>query len=58
MVDIAFVEKLPRVVPLSELKADPALEGMVVTGKSRLSVQPVEQQHFDRIVALAREEGA
>jgi predicted RNA-binding protein with PUA-like domain len=58
MVDIAFVEKLPRVVPLSELKADPALEGMVVTGKSRLSVQPVEQQHFDRVVALAREEGA
>jgi predicted RNA-binding protein with PUA-like domain len=58
MVDIAFVEKLPRVVPLSEMKADPALEEMLVTGKSRLSVQPVEQTHFDRVVGLAREEEA
>ena len=57
-VDIAFVEKLPRAVPLSELKADPALEEMLVTGKSRLSVQPVEQPHFDRVVGLAREEEA
>lgn len=58
MVDIAFVEKLPRTVPLSELKADPALEEMLVTGKSRLSVQPVEQPHFDWVVGLAREEEA
>lgn len=58
MVDIAFVEKLPRVVPLSEMKADPALDEMLVTGKSRLSVQPVEQHHFDRVVGLAREDEA
>ncbi len=56
MVDITFVERLPRPVPLSELKAEPALEGMLVTGKSRLSVQPVEQRHFDRAVELARTE--
>lgn len=53
MVDIRFVEKLPRTVPLAELKADPALEGMVVTGRSRLSVQPVERGEFEHVVGLA-----
>ncbi|MCL7974722.1 MAG: EVE domain-containing protein [marine benthic group bacterium] len=58
MVDIAFVEELPRPVPLSELKAEPTLEGMLVTGKSRLSVQPVDRRHFDRVVELARGEAS
>jgi predicted RNA-binding protein with PUA-like domain len=53
MVDIAFVRKLPRLVPLDELKSDPALEGMVVTTRSRLSVQPVEEKHFERVLAMA-----
>lgn len=55
MVDISFVEKLPRLVPLAELKADSSLQGMLVTGKSRLSVQPVEPSDFQRVVDLARE---
>jgi predicted RNA-binding protein with PUA-like domain len=58
MVDIAFVERLPRPVPLAELKAEPALEGMLVTGKSRLSVQPVDRRHFDRVVEIAGEEAS
>jgi predicted RNA-binding protein with PUA-like domain len=53
MVDIRFVRKLPRTVPLAELKADPALDDMVVTGRSRLSVQPVEETHFRHVLALA-----
>lgn len=53
MVDIRFVRKLPRVVPLPELKADPKLDDMVVTGRSRLSVQPVEKRHFEHVVRLA-----
>ncbi len=53
MVDIRFVRKLPRVVPLAELKADPALDDMVVTGRSRLSVQPVEEEEFEHVVAMA-----
>ena len=53
MVDIRFVAKLPRLVSLPELKADPALEDMVVTGRSRLSVQPVERKHFDHVLGMA-----
>lgn len=52
-VDIRFVRKLPRLVSLEELKADPALEGMVVTRRSRLSVQPVEKPHFDHVLEMA-----
>lgn len=54
LVDMRFVEKLPRLVPLHELRARPELEGMVLLGRSRLSVQPVEPAHFDLIVSLAR----
>jgi predicted RNA-binding protein with PUA-like domain len=47
MVDLEFVERFPRVVPLAELKADPKLTGMLVTKRGmRLSVQPVEKEHF------------
>lgn len=54
LVDVAFVEKLPRFVGLDELRTRPELEGMVLLNKSRLSVQPVDKQHFDFIVELAR----
>lgn len=55
MVDIGFERKLRRLVSLAELKADPALDGMLVTGKSRLSVQPVEARHFERVLSMAEE---
>jgi predicted RNA-binding protein with PUA-like domain len=55
MVDLAFVERWERTVSLAELKADPALEGMLVIRRGqRLSVQPVEPAHFERVVALGR----
>ena len=57
MVDIAFVRKLPRAVPLSEIKDEPALEDMVLVNRSRLSVQPVEEDEFERVLAMAEEEG-
>ena len=42
VVDVKFAEKFPRAVTLAELRANPALEGMVLLRKgSRLSVQPV-----------------
>ena len=56
MVDIAFVRKLPRIVPLSEIKDEPALEDMVLVNRSRLSVQPVEETEFERVLAMAEEE--
>jgi predicted RNA-binding protein with PUA-like domain len=54
LVDVEFVEKLPRLVSLDEIKADPALGGMEVTRKPRLSVQPVAPEDFQRILARAR----
>lgn len=56
MVDIEFVRKLPRMVPLQEIKDEEALEDMVLVNRSRLSVQPVEEAEFERIVAMAEEE--
>ncbi|HEX9986097.1 MAG TPA: EVE domain-containing protein [Thermoanaerobaculia bacterium] len=55
MVDIAFVEKFPRIVSLETLKSAPGLEQMVVTKKgSRLSIQPVTKQEYDIVVKLGR----
>lgn len=50
LVDIEYVEKLPRFVSLSDLKSEPRLKGMMVLQKgSRLSVQPVGRGHFEVI---------
>lgn len=58
MVDIAFVEKLKRLVPLEELKQARGLEEMVVTRKgSRLSVQPVTKAEFDIVRKLGNRAG-
>jgi len=55
MVDIAFVEKFPHIVPLDVLKQTKGLEKMVVTQKgSRLSIQPVTKSEFDIVSKLGR----
>jgi predicted RNA-binding protein with PUA-like domain len=55
VVDVEFVEKLPRIVTLAELKANDTLEGMLVLKRGmRLSVQPVDKAHFDAVVKMAR----
>ena len=52
MVDIEYVEHLPEIVPLADLKAADGLEDMVVTKRSRLSVQPVKPEEFAIVCAL------
>lgn len=55
MVDVAFEAKFPVLVDLATLKAEPALEGMLVTRRGqRLSIQPVEKAHFDAVKRLAK----
>jgi predicted RNA-binding protein with PUA-like domain len=55
MVDVEFVEKFGTLVTLAQLKGDPALEGLLAARKGmRLSVQPVSQAHFRRILRIAR----
>lgn len=56
MVDVQFVEKLPRMVGLPELREYPELSDMVLLNRSRLSVQPVAEAEFQFIVARARED--
>jgi predicted RNA-binding protein with PUA-like domain len=53
MVDVKFAAKFDDLVSLPQMKADARLNGMLVTGKSRLSVQPVEQRHFQHVLQLA-----
>jgi predicted RNA-binding protein with PUA-like domain len=55
MVDVEFVERFPAVVALQTLKADSQLAGMWVLKRGmRLSIQPVERDHFERIRAIGR----
>ncbi|MBI4348071.1 MAG: EVE domain-containing protein [Elusimicrobia bacterium] len=53
-VDVRFIEKLPRLVTMDELKRDAALRRMMLFTHSRLSVQPVLREHWDRILSLSR----
>ena len=53
MVDVAFVCRLPQVVSLAAIKAEPKLEDMMVARRgSRLSVQPVSAAHFKHICKM------
>jgi predicted RNA-binding protein with PUA-like domain len=52
MVDVEYVDTLPDFVPLDRLKTAEGLEDMVVTKRSRLSVQPVRPEEFDVVVRL------
>jgi predicted RNA-binding protein with PUA-like domain len=54
MVDVEFVEKFDEIVSLDTLKSTPGLENMLVTKKSRLSVQPVTEREFEIVRRLGR----
>jgi predicted RNA-binding protein with PUA-like domain len=52
-VDVELVEKLPQIVTLAQLKEDPACHGMLVIKRGmRLSVQPVDKEHFRHVLGL------
>lgn len=55
-VEVEFVEKFPYLVSLPHIKADPELANMVLLRISRLSVMPVEEAEFRRIVELGHVE--
>jgi predicted RNA-binding protein with PUA-like domain len=55
MVDVKFVEKLPRMVSLPELREYAELADMVLLNRSRLSVQPVTREQYAFILDRARE---
>lgn len=50
MVDVKFIEKLPRIVSLDEIRTLPKCADMLLLKKGqRLSIQPIEKEHFDAI---------
>ena len=54
VVDLEPVSKLPRPVTLAEIKADPAFKTFPLVRIARLSVMPVTDEEWTRIVAKAK----
>jgi len=52
VVDLAPVETLKTPVTLETIKADPLLQDIALVRQGRLSVMPLKQVEFDRILAL------
>jgi predicted RNA-binding protein with PUA-like domain len=57
-VDLAPVRALPRPVSLATIKADPTLNQLALVRQSRLSVMPVSEGEFARLLALAGDDPA
>ena len=53
MVDVRAVEALPEPVTLDRIKAEPRLEDMALVRLSRLSVQPVTDEEWRIVRAMA-----
>ncbi|HEY0918858.1 EVE domain-containing protein [Devosia sp.] len=51
-VDVLPVKKLPRPVPLEQIKATPGLENMALVKLSRLSVSPVTEAEWEIVCRL------
>jgi predicted RNA-binding protein with PUA-like domain len=52
-VDLAAVKLLAKPVTLAQIKADKILKEMVLAKQSRLSVSPVTETQFERLLKLA-----
>ncbi len=53
LVDVKFVRKLKRLVPLSELKSKRALESLALVRRgNRLSIMPVTKKQWEFILGL------
>ncbi len=55
LVDFQHVVTFKELIPLESLKADPGLAEMMVCQKgTRLSINPVEKIHFNRVMKIAK----
>lgn len=53
-VDVKFINKLPHLLTLQEIKLNRAFSNMPLVRKgNRLSVMPIKKKHFDKIIRLA-----
>jgi predicted RNA-binding protein with PUA-like domain len=55
VVDLKPVKKLKKPVTLQQIKADNRLQEMALLRLSRLSVQPVKDEEWNRVLELANE---
>jgi len=45
--------ELPQIIPLDDIRNNPECEGMLLIRKGqRLSVQPVEKEHFSAVLRM------
>ncbi|MDA8049396.1 MAG: EVE domain-containing protein [Rhodospirillales bacterium] len=51
-VDVRTIGALPKPVPLSAIKADPAFADFALVRQSRLSVMPVSLSHWRKLLAM------
>ncbi|KAH8556626.1 thymocyte nuclear protein 1 [Umbelopsis sp. PMI_123] len=56
MVDVKFVRKLNRLIPLKELQSYKELSDMVLIRRGRLSVQPVTKEEYEFILSIEDKE--
>jgi predicted RNA-binding protein with PUA-like domain len=54
-VDVAPLEKLARPVTLKEIKAEPSLAQMPLVRIGRLSVMPVSEREWERILKMSKQ---
>jgi predicted RNA-binding protein with PUA-like domain len=57
VVDLEAVRRLPSPVPLSTIKADPAFADLGLVRMSRLSVIPVPEQQWKKLLAMGGASG-
>jgi predicted RNA-binding protein with PUA-like domain len=55
VVDIVPEKKLKKSITLAEVKGNKKLQNMVLVKNSRLSVQPVREEEFDRIIVMSED---
>jgi predicted RNA-binding protein with PUA-like domain len=53
VVDIEAGRRLPRTVSLAAIKADPAFADLALVRQPRLSVIPVPEPHWNRLLSMA-----
>jgi len=53
-VDVKFIEKFPKPMPLGKIRETPALKNMVLVKRGRLSVQPVTPSEWNTILKSCR----
>ncbi len=53
MVDVKYKRKLKRIIPLTEIKANPALESMTLVRKgNRLSIMELSPQEYEVLLGM------